>query len=112
MTRRVRTSLILSLALAAVLGARLLAHELTVRGTVGAIERARIQVKPIAEKPTDKPAEKPAWYPIDEKTAIKRGDKTLTFDEAKIKVDERVVVIVDHPDKGPMKTKEIRLAPQ
>ena len=111
MTRRVRTSSILTLALAAVLGARLLAHELIVQGTVGAVERARIQVKPVAEKP-DQPAAKPAWYPIDEKTVIKRGDKTVTFEVAKIKVDERVVVIVDHPDKGPMKTKEIRLAAQ
>lgn len=100
------------LAVLAVAGARLLAHELTVQGTVGAIERARIQVKPIVDKTSDKPAGKPEWYPIDEKTAIKRGTKTLTFDDAKIKVDERVVVIVDHPDKGPMKTKEIRLAPQ
>jgi len=88
----------------------LLAHELMVQGTVGAIERARIQVKPTAV--ANKAPEKPAWYPIDEKTAIKRGDKTLTFEEAKIKVDERVVVIVEHPDKGPMKTREIRLAPQ
>jgi hypothetical protein len=112
MTRRFRAGLILSLAVTAALGVRLLAHELTVRGTVGAIERARIQVKPIADKPGEKPAGKPEWYPIDAKTAIKRGDKTLTFDDAKIKVDERVVVIVDHPDKGPMKTKEIRLAAQ
>lgn len=110
MTRRVRVPLFLMLAVLAAAGVRLLAHELIVRGTVGAVERARIQVKPV---PTDgKSAEKPAWYPIDEKTAITRDKKPVTFDEAKIKVGERIVVIVDHPDKGPMKTKEIRLAAQ
>ena len=109
MRRRVQVFVVLSMIVTAAAG-MLLAHELIVRGTVGAIERARIQVKPTPV--ADKAAEKPAWYPIDEKTVIKRGDKTLTFDEAKIKVDERVAVIVDHPDKGPMKTKEIRLALQ
>lgn len=110
MSRRVRMLSILLLAVIVVASAGLLAHELIVQGTVGAIERARIQVKPVDK--AGKATGKPEWYPIDEKTAIKRGTKTLSFDDAKIKVDERVVVIVDHPDKGPMKTKEIRLAAQ
>jgi hypothetical protein len=82
------------------------AHEMTVRGTVAAIEPTRIQIKTGEEKP----GQAPAWYPIDAKTKIKRGSKTVAFAEAKIAVDERVVAIVDHPTKGPMTTKEIRLA--
>ena len=39
-------------------------------------------------------------------------DKILTFEQARIKVNERAVVIIDHPDRGPVKTKEIRLAPE
>jgi len=85
-----------------------LAHELTVRGTVAAIETTRVQIKTGEEKA----GQPPAWYPIDAKTKIKRGTKTVTFAEAKIVIDERVVAIVDHPTKGPMTTKEIRLAAQ
>lgn len=82
------------------------AHEMIVQGTVAAIEATRIQIKTGQEKP----GEPAAWFPIDESTTIKRGQKTVTLEDAHIKVDERVVAIVDHPDKGPLKTKEIRLA--
>ena len=86
----------------------LLAHEMIVRGTVAAIEPARIQIKTGQEKA----GQQPEWFPIDRDTTIRRGTKTVTLEEAHIKVDERVVAIIDHPDKGPMKTKEIRLAAQ
>ena len=103
----------MSIAVAVVLGwtavaAPLLAHEMTVRGTVAAIEAARVQIKTGLEKA----GEQPAWFPIDRNTKIKRGTKTVKRDEANIKVDERIVLIIDHPDKGPVKTKEIRLAAQ
>ena len=83
-----------------------IAHEMTVQGTVVAVEATRLQIKTGKEKP----GVSPTWYPIDNKTKIKRGTKAMTFAEAKIVVDERVVAIVDHPTKGPMTTKEIRLA--
>ena len=92
--------------LAAVIAGSVSAHELIVRGTVAGIEKTRIQIKTGEEKAD----QTPAWYPIDAATKIKRGEKVLTFDQAKITVNERVVVIIDHPDKGPVKTKEIRLA--
>ena len=93
-------------AIAVTCAVSVVAHEMTVTGTVAAIEATRIQVKTGHEKS----GEAPAWYPIDANTQIKRGTKTVKFDEAKITVDERVAVLVDHPDKGPMKTREIRLA--
>jgi hypothetical protein len=43
---------------------------------------------------------------------VKRGRATVKLAEAKITVDERVVLIVDHPSRGPVKTKEVRLAAQ
>jgi hypothetical protein len=82
------------------------AHEMTVQGTVVAVEGARIQIKTGKEKP----GVSPEWYPIDAKTKVKRGTKTVTFAHAKIALNERIVAIVDHPTKGPMVTKEIRLA--
>ena len=84
------------------------AHEMTVMGTVAQVESARIQVKTGKEKK----GEAPSWYPIDEKTVVKRGTRTVAFTDARIKVDERVVLLVDHPTKGPVKTKEIRLSAQ
>jgi hypothetical protein len=87
--------------------ASVLAHEIVVKGTVAGIEKMRIQVKTGQEKD----GARPAWYPIDAATKIKRGDKVVGFEEARIRLDERVVLIVEHPDAGPMKTKEIRLAP-
>jgi hypothetical protein len=84
------------------------AHEMTVRGTVAAIEPTRIQIK-TGDEPS---GQLPAWFPIDRATKIKRGTKTVSLESANIKINERVVAIIDHPDKGPIKTKEIRLAGQ
>ena len=109
MTRRSKSfSLATATVLVLIFAATVLAHEITVRGTVAAIEKTRIQIKSGEEKPD----QAPAWYPIDTATKIKRGDKILTFEQARIKVNERAVVIIDHPDRGPVKTKEIRLAPE
>ena len=85
-----------------------LAHEMTVQGTVVAVETSRIQIKTGQEKV----GTSPEWYPIGPKTKVKRGKKTVTLIEAKIDVNERAVLIVDHPSKGPMVTKEIRVAPR
>src|SRR5262245_19875884 len=84
----------------------LLAHEMVVKGTVAAIEASRLQVKTGLEKS----GVAPTWYPFDAATKVKRGDKEMSVADAHIAVNERVVLIVDHPEKGPMKTKEIRLA--
>ena len=97
-----------ALALMLAFGLTAAAHEMTVMGTVVKVEPTRIQVKTGKEKA----GTQPTWYPIDDKTAIKRGAKTLSFTDAKIKVEERVVLLVDHPTKGPVKTKEIRLGTQ
>ena len=101
---------ILSAAVAALVVAQAVtfAHEMTVQGTVAAVETSRIQIKTGKEKA----GAAPEWYPIDAKTKIKRGKKTMTFAEARIEVNERAVLIVDHPTKGPMVTKEIRVAPR
>ena len=102
----IRRTIVLVLALSLVPVSWALAHEMTVQGTVAAVEATRIQVKTGKEKA----GVEPAWYVIDAKTKIKRGKKTVTLDGARVQLNERVVVIVDHPDDGPMVTKEVRLA--
>jgi hypothetical protein len=91
---------------AVLLFASLSAHEMTIKGTVAAVDKTRIQVKTGEEKK----GESPAWFTIDPKTKIMRDKSVVTFDAAKIAVGERVVVNVDHQADGKMKTLEIRLA--
>lgn len=82
------------------------AHQMTLKGTVAAIDRTRIQVKTGEEKK----GETPAWCLIDDKTKIFRGKMVVTFDVAKIAVDEKVVVLVDHEADNKMTAVEIHLA--
>ncbi|HYN09773.1 MAG TPA: hypothetical protein VES67_20490 [Vicinamibacterales bacterium] len=103
-----RSLSILIAAFVAAFAVQIIAHEMTLKGTVVAVEQARVQIKTGKEKQGDQPA----WYPIDASTKIKRGKKEVTFAEARIAPEERIVIIVDHPDKGPMRTKEVRLADQ
>ena len=103
-----KRAVVLAVALLLAVGLRAIAHEMTIMGTVAGIEAARIQVKTGKEKA----GVVPTWYPIDDKTKITRSSKAVNLEDAKIKVNERVVILVDHPDKGPVKTKEIRLGAQ
>ena len=107
-TNLLRGLFLLVVALVVVAQAVPRAHEMTVQGTVSAVETSRIQIKTGKEKS----GASPEWYPIGATTKIKRGKKTVTLAEAKIEVNERAVLIVDHPTKGPMVTKEIRVAPR
>jgi hypothetical protein len=96
-----------ALAMMCLCAAVLMAHEMTIKGTVAAIDKSRIQIKTGEERK----GESPAWFAIDAKTKIVRGDKTVTsIDDAKISVGERIVVNVDHQADGKMKTLEVRLA--
>ena len=84
------------------------AHQMTLKGTVAAIERTRIQVKTGEEKKGDTLA----WCLIDDKTKIFRGKVVVTFEAAKITADEKVVVLVDHGADNKMTAVEIHLAAQ
>jgi len=83
-----------------------LAHQMTHKGTVAAVERTRIQVKTGEEKK----GETPAWCLIDDKTKIFRGKAAVTFEVAKITADEKVVVLVDHESDNKMTAVEIHVA--
>ena len=82
------------------------AHEITVKGTVAAVEAARIQVKTGEEKKDAAPT----WYAVDAKTKTLRGKTAVPFAQAKIKAGERVVLVVDHGANGVLKTLEIHLS--
>ena len=99
---------IVPVVLAALASTPLFAHQMTVKGTVAAIEAKRIQVKTGEEKK----GTQPEWIVIDAKTKIMRDKTVVTLEQAKIKVGERVVVIADHGADEIMKAQEIRLAAQ
>jgi hypothetical protein len=86
--------------------ALVLAHPMTLKGTVAAVEKTRIQIKTGEEK---KGAE-PEWSAISDKTKIFRDKAVVTFDAAKIVVGEKVVVLTDHGADNKMTSIEIHLA--
>ena len=100
------TGVIVAAVLIAWIGtAALAAHTMTLKGTVAAVESTRIQVKTGEEKK----GETPAWCLIDSKTKIFRDKTVVTFVAAKIVVNEKVVVVVDH-EVNKMTATEIHLA--
>jgi hypothetical protein len=84
---------------------RVLAHEMTIKGTVAGIEAARIQVKTGEERK----GQQPTWFAIDQKTKIMRGKQALSLSEANIAVGEPVTLVVFHESNVPLKTLEIHL---
>jgi hypothetical protein len=85
----------------------LLAHPMTYQGTVLGVEPTRIQVKTVDDK-TKK--EDKVWFVVTKDTKVKRGEKTVTYADAKIGVNERIVVIVDMDAATKMLAEELRLA--
>jgi hypothetical protein len=83
------------------------AHPMTYQGTVLAVQSAKLQVKTV-DGITKKEAE--VWFVVAKDTKVKRGDKTVSYADAKITAGERIVVIVDMDAETKMLAEEIRLA--
>ena len=83
------------------------AHEVLYPGTVLTVETERVQVKTIDP---DTKKEATLWFAVTKDTKVKRGDKTVTYVEAKITKDERLVVVVNHDADVKHVATEIRLA--
>lgn len=88
-------------------GGALSAHPMTYQGTVVAVQPTKVQVKTVDEH-TKK--EESIWFVVDKSTKVLRGDKALSYADAKIEVKERIVVIVDMDAKTKNFAEEIRLA--
>jgi hypothetical protein len=83
------------------------AHDVTHRGTVVAVEAARLQVKSVDAKTKKEDAQ---WYNVGPKTRTKRGEKVVPYTDAKITTGERIVLLVNHDSEAKMVITEIRLA--
>ena len=89
-------------------GATMLAHEVTYRGTVIAVATAKVQVR-VSDEKTKKEA--PMDFAVTPKTKVLRGDKAVTFADARIQKDERISVTVNN-DEDETRAITIRLAAQ
>jgi hypothetical protein len=74
-------------------GATLLAHQVTFKGTVISFTETTVKVMVVDEK-TKKPA--PKSFDFDKETKILRGDKLVTFANARIQKGEKIAVTIDH----------------
>ena len=86
-----------ALAVALLLTASLLAHQITYKGTVMAsrVEAGKLQLKvSVIDEKTKKPV--PMDFTVDKDTKILRGDKLVTIAEARIEKNEKIAVTIDH----------------
>lgn len=95
------------LALVVPAGAVVFAHDVLYPGTVLTVEAERLQVKTV--DPDTKEA-LTLWFAVTEDTRVKRGDRIVTYAEAKIAKDERIVVVVNHDAEARNVATELRLA--
>lgn len=106
MKRLILIVLILTVMTMGVGGANLLAHDETFKGTVIATLAAKVQVNVIDDK-TKK--ESTMEFAVTAKTKVLRGDKVVTFADARIQKGERIAVTVNH-DESMTDATVIRLA--
>ena len=83
-----------------------LAHPMTYKGTVVSVDATSLQVK-ATDDMTKK--ESTMTFKVTDKTKVYRGEKLVTFGEAKVQKDERIAVTVNM-DQSPDAALEIRLA--
>jgi hypothetical protein len=95
------------LALVVSAGAVVFAHDVLYPGTVLTVEAERLQVK--AVDPETK-QDLTLWFTVTRDTKVKRGDRIVTYAEAKIARDERIVVVVNHDAAVKNVATELRLA--
>lgn len=93
-------------AVLALAGAPALAHEVTYKGTVIAVESTTLRVS-VIDDATKKAS--PMAFAITERTRVYRGDKVVSITQARIQKGERIAVTINHDEPG-QKATEIRLA--
>ena len=84
----------------------LLAHNMVTEGTVLTVAPARLEIT--SPNKSTKNDETVAFV-IDKNTKVKRGDKVVSFTDAKIEKGERIVVVVNTDAKTKMLATEVRL---
>lgn len=84
----------MALVLAAGMTAAVAARFTTFKGTVAAVDKARVDVA--VHDDHGKPAGAPVWFAVTDMTKVTRGDATVAWADAKLKVGEPITIVV-HP---------------
>jgi hypothetical protein len=95
------------MALALVPAVAAAAHDVVYQGTVVHVERERLQVRTIDEQ-TKKGQD--LWFVVTKDTKVRRGDRPVSYAEAGIAPNERIVVVVTHGGEDKHVASELRLA--
>lgn len=74
------------------------AHETTYKGTVEAADDKRVRVRTINDE--GKVADRATWFAVTATTKVTRGDKAISFADAKVAPKERIIVVVAHGDEA------------
>jgi hypothetical protein len=85
----------------------LYAHDVLYPGTVLAVETEKLHVKTV-DAETKK--ELNLWFAVTRDTKVRRGDRIVTYVDARIAKDERIVVVVNHDAEAKNVAAELRLA--
>lgn len=95
------------LALVVSAGSVVFAHDVLYPGAVLVVEAERLQVKTVDP---DTKKDLTLWFAVTRDTRVKRGDRIVTYADAKIAKDERIVVVVNHDAEVKNVATELRLA--
>lgn len=87
---------VLGVAMAIAVVAVVAAKPATFKGTVEAVEKARVQVKLADAKPGDAAV----WFDVTDKTKVARAGKHEVFDNIHVKVGEAVTIVVNDGDEA------------
>ena len=84
----------------------LLAHDMLTQGTVLTVAPARLEITSL-NKATKK--DETVAFVIDKNTKVKRGEKIVSYADARIEKGERIVVVVNTDAATKMLATELRL---
>ncbi len=104
--RQQMKAIVMSVVIAVAATAALMAHPMTYKGTVVSVSADSLQVKAMDDM-TKK--ESTMTFKVIEKTKVYRGEKLVTFADAKVQKDERIAVTINM-EEAPGAALEIRLA--
>ena len=108
MNGRMAGALIAAVFVGVIAGAGVLyAHDVLYPGTVLAVEPEKLLVKTVDPETR---TELHLWFAVSRDTRVMRGDRIVTYADATIVTDERIVVVVSHDAKVKNVATELRLA--
>lgn len=96
MTARIRT--ITTMMVAAAMTAAVAARATTVKGTVEAVDTAKVAVA--VHDDQGRPAGAPVWFAVTDATKVTRGGAAVAWADARLKAGEAITIVVNPGDEA------------